>query len=163
MVLAAGTATQSVSGGDVQLSPISGGHGYADNGFYVPLGTLAPWRRAGTPSRAPGRDFGTNVYFDVNNDGEFFGWTSNYLSSIAPDTYGLGPTSVGGHPGGHRLLDVRHDLQRRLRQLHACTTLATSWLHPKASPAATKVAVWVGITSTGACAQHHDHLGAVIV
>jgi hypothetical protein len=143
-VVSGGNATQSISGGDVNLA-ISGNTGYADNGFYVPLGTLASLATSGYTVTGTGSDFGTNLYLDVNNNGEFFGWTANSLSSITPDAFGLGPTSVAGTltvTGSSNFLYVCATSPTTLNQLvgGACAGIS----------GATQVAVWVGITSTGA-------------
>jgi hypothetical protein len=148
VVVSGGTATQSVSGGDVNLA-ISGNTGYADNGFYVPLGTLSSLASSGYTVTGTGSDFGTNVYFDVNNDGEFFGWTTNYLSSITPDTYGLGPTSSGGTLAVTGSSTFAMTCNGAYGD-YSLTTLATGGCSPEGVSGSTKVAVWVGITSTGA-------------
>jgi hypothetical protein len=145
-VVGGGTATQSIGGG-VNLS-ITGGGPYADNGFYVPLGTLSSLASSGYSVTGTGSDFGTNVYFDVDNNGEFFGWTSNSLSSVLPDAYGLGPTSVAGTltvTGASTYAMTCNGVYGN----YSLTTLATSGCSLEGITGATNVAVWVGITSTG--------------
>jgi hypothetical protein len=143
-VVGGGTATQSISGGGVNLA-ITGPGSYADNGFYAPLGTLSSLASSGYTAIGTGSDFSTNLYLDVNKDGEFFGWTSNSLSSILPDAFGLGPTSAGGTltvTGSTAFSYVCAGSPKTLTQLvgGACAGIDGT----------TPVAVWVGITSNGA-------------
>ena len=145
-VVGGGTATQSLSGGNVSLA-ITGGGSYADNGFYVPLGTLSSLAASGFTATGIGSQFGTNVYFDTNADG-FFGWTGNYLTSIAPDTYGLGPTSAAGTltVTGASTYDMTCN---GVYGSYSLTPLASSGCSEGVS-GSTPVAVWIGITSGGA-------------
>ena len=148
-VVGGGTATQSVSGSGAVNLAITAGGPYADNGFYVPLGTVASLASSGYTVTGTGSQFGTNVYFDVNNDGSFFGWTSSYLTSIAPDTYGLGPTSVAGTltvTGASTYAMTCNGTYGN----YSLTALATTGCSPEGVTGTTKVAVWVGITSSGA-------------
>ena len=145
-VAGGGTATQSLGGG-VNLA-ISGGVAYADNGFYKSLGTVASLAASGYTFTGTGSDFGTNLYFDVNNDGEFFGWTGNYLSSISPDTYGLGPTSAGGTLAVTGASTFAMTCNGSYSNV-SLSTLATTGCVPEGVSGTTSVAVWVGITSTG--------------
>ena len=145
-VVGSGTATQSISGGNVNLA-ITGGGSYADNGFYVPLGTVASLAASGFTVTGTGSQFGTNAYFDTNSDG-FFGWTGNYLTSVAPDTYGLGPTSSGGTltvTGASLYAMTCNGVYGNYSLTTLATTGCTEGVH-----GTTPVAVWVGITSTGA-------------
>ncbi len=147
VVTGGGTATQTISSGSVNLA-ITGGGPYSDNGFYVPLGTIASLASSGYTVTGTGSQFGTNVYFDVDNDASFFGWTGNSLSSIIPDTYGLGPTSVAGTlavTGSSTYAMTCNGAYGN----YSLTTLATTGCTEGVSPT-TQVAVWVGITSTGA-------------
>ncbi len=146
-VASGGTATQSISGGNLDLA-ISGNTGYADNGFYVPLGTLSELAVSGYDAAGTGSDFGTNVYFDVNNDGEFFTWTGDYLSSLGGDTYGLGPTSSGGAlavTGTSTFAMTCNGVYGS----YSLATLAASGCTPEGVSGTTNVAVWIGITSKG--------------
>ena len=147
-VVGGGTATQSVDGGGHVSLAITGPGSYADNGFYVPLGTLSDLASSGYSVTGTGSDFGTNVYFDVNNNGEFFAWTGNSLSSIDGDAYGLGPTSSGG------TLNVTGTSTYALTcngtyGNYSLNYMAGTGCSPEGITGATKVAVWVGITSTG--------------
>jgi hypothetical protein len=142
-VVGGGTAAQSVSGGNLDLT-ISGGVSYADNGFYVPLGTLGSL--SGYSATGTGSDFGTNLYFDVDKNGEFFVWTGNYLSGIGADAYGLGPTSAGGTLAvtGTSTFAMTCNATYQNVSLASLTAGFCSGID-----ATTPVAVWIGITSTG--------------
>jgi hypothetical protein len=146
-VVGGGTATQSASGSGVHLA-ITGQTSYADTGFYVPFGTLGSLASSGYTVMGTGSDFGTNVYFDASLNGEFFGWTSNYMSSIAGDAYGLGPTSVAGTltvTGASTYAMTCNGVYSN----YSLTTLASTGCTEGVS-ASTPVAVWVGITALGA-------------
>ena len=79
--------------GPVTLS-IGDETGYADNGFYIPLGTLGDLK--GYTIDGVGSQFGDNLYFGTNS-GDFFLWDSgNVLTGYGATSYGLGPTSSGG-------------------------------------------------------------------
>lgn len=148
-VASGGTATQSIDGSSNLHLTISGNTGYADNGFYVVLGkTLSQLAASGYTVTGAGSDFGTNVYFDVNNNGEFFAWTSNSLSGLDGDAYGLGPTSSGGTlavTGASTFALSCNGVYGS----YSLTTLAASGCTTEGISGSTKVAVWVGITSTG--------------
>ena len=64
-VVGGGTATQSINGGAVNLA-INNSGPYADNGFYVPLGTLGSLAASGYTVTGTGSQFGTNLYFDTD-------------------------------------------------------------------------------------------------
>jgi hypothetical protein len=138
-----GTASQSSGSGGVGLSITSNGTTYADDGFYVPLGTLGSF--TGYTITGTGSAFGTNLWF-----GGFTwnGGTPNCLDNQptgipSGSNYGLGPGSTAGSltvnssssffmvesPGG----------TYTLAQLQAgdCAGITSS----------TPVWVWIGITS----------------
>ncbi|MGO9178290.1 MAG: hypothetical protein ACLQBX_10775 [Candidatus Limnocylindrales bacterium] len=79
-----GTAYQSLSSGALNLDILSAA-GYADTGFYVPLGSLGSIS-SGYSITATG-PVTTNLYFDTNGDGQFFAWTNGCMSSLDGDTY----------------------------------------------------------------------------
>jgi hypothetical protein len=88
-----GVATQAAVGDAVTVA-ISNTSGYADSGvaFYAGrLGDLPNFTLTGA-----GTAYSLNLWFDTNNDGEYFAWSSNVLTGLAGDNYGLGPSSVGG-------------------------------------------------------------------
>jgi hypothetical protein len=137
-----GVASSSFSSGAVSLS-IASGTMYADNGFYMVLGTLGSLN--GYTIQGTGSNFGDNLYFGTNS-GDFFTWTSNVYTGVPGNTaYGLGPTSVAGTVtvNGSSTFGVSNPptacpYTETLTQLKggACGLTAS-----------TPVALWVGITS----------------
>lgn len=85
--------------GPVDLS-ISGVDGYADDGFYKPVGTLGDL--SGYTIKGQGDAFSTNLWFDTNATDDattaYFAWSGDCLTGLGGDGYGLGPTST---PSGH--------------------------------------------------------------
>lgn len=89
-----GVTTQSDNpDGSVTMS-VTGATGYADSGFVIydgKLGDLNNFNLTGSG------DYGLNLWFDVDNDGEYFVWNSDVLTSPGADKYILGPSSNGGN------------------------------------------------------------------
>lgn len=90
-----GQETQSAnSNGSVTVN-ITGVTGYADSGFVIYFGKLkdlTPFSLSGTGN------YGLNLWFDTNNNGEFFAWDSGgKLLDLGGDTYGLGPSTTSGN------------------------------------------------------------------
>ncbi len=90
-----GVATQTKnSDGSVTVS-VNSALGYADSGFVVyngKLGDLSNFSLNGVGQ------YGLNLWFDVDNDNEFFTWnSSNVLTGLGSDSYGLGPQAAGGN------------------------------------------------------------------
>jgi hypothetical protein len=144
-----GVASQSVSSGNVTLS-IASGTGYADNGFYMPLGTLGSLN--GYTIQGTGSQFGTNLYFGYGTPPTlgFFTWTSNTYAGFGSTVQGLGPTSSGGTDtvnGSSKFYMVNGSCSGSSPTLTAlkagtCTGITAS----------TPVAMWVGITSPSGAA-----------
>src|ERR1039458_1401169 len=88
-----GVASSSVSSGNVTLS-IASGTGYADDGFYMVLGTLGTLN--GYTITGTGSQFGTNLYFGYGSGTDFFTWTGNTYAGYGSTIQGLGPTSASG-------------------------------------------------------------------
>lgn len=126
--------------GSVTVS-INNSSGYADSGFAIyngKLGDLKPFTLNGT-----GEEYGLNLWFDVDNNGEYFNWnSSNVLTDLGNDKYILGPSSNGGTisltdssqftsliPGGGNYT---------LAQLKAGNAPGIS--------SNTSIAIWVGVT-----------------
>lgn len=86
-----------------------------------------------------------NIWFDVDNNGEFFAWNGNVLSGLGNDAYILGPSSV------QNVLSV--DANSNFTSLipgGGNYTLAQ--LKSGAAPgitSATKIAIWVGFATNG--------------
>lgn len=88
-----GVATQNHRGDTITVG-ITNTSGYADSGVVVYNGTLA--NLPDFTLNGTGAEYGLNLWFDVNNDGEYFAWSGNTLTDLGDDIYGLGPSSVGG-------------------------------------------------------------------
>ncbi|TMK86482.1 MAG: hypothetical protein E6G44_03260 [Actinobacteria bacterium] len=96
-----GTASQTIKKNNSIALAITDAHHYADSGFYVVLGALKDVNTivVSASDNDPG-PFALNLWFDSNNDGDFFLWTGGMshqiLFDLGGDQYGLGPQSVGG-------------------------------------------------------------------
>jgi hypothetical protein len=138
-----GVATQDHRANRIKVA-INNTDGYADSGVVVYSGKLSRL----SPFTLKGRgQFGLNLWFDVNDDGEYFVWNGNTLSDLGTDTYGLGPASVDG------VLSVSGS-----SQFYVVTTGDTLTLNElKAGDfngvtSDTHVAIWVGVSGTDSTA-----------
>jgi hypothetical protein len=138
-----GVASQSVSSGGVTLS-ITGHTGYADDGFYLPLGTLG--NLSGYTITGTGSQFGTNLYFGYGSatGTDFFTWSGNTYAGFGSTIQGLGPTSVGG-------IDTVNGSSTFYMVNGSCSGTSPTLTQLKAGTcsgitASTPVAMWVGIT-----------------
>jgi len=135
--------SQSVTAnGMVQLN-IANAPGYADCGFYIYAGQLKNLNSIIVQAAASSSQFGLNLYFDKDDNGEFFNWQGNALNNLGNDAYILGPSSQNGmlnvgvnsqftslNPGGGNYT---------LAQLKSG---AASGINGN-----TPVAIWIGITA----------------
>lgn len=142
----AGAVSQTINtDGSVTIS-IDSTSGYADCGFYLYAGTLGNLNGITITSAAGSDPVGVNIWFDKDNSGEYFTWTGDVYSNVAPDAYILGPSSTGNslsvdagstftsiNPGGGNYT---------LAQLKSGAAAGISGTTP--------IAIWVGInTSSG--------------
>ncbi len=138
-----GVATQENAKKGGVTASISNTSGYADSGFVVydgKLGDLTSFTISGEGS------YGLNLWFDTNNDGEFFVWNaSNELTGLGGDTYGLGPSPTSGN------LTVDKNSAFSMQ-----TSPYGSWTLDQLKGGAfsginssTHVAIWVGVSGTG--------------
>ena len=111
-----GTASQSNTADTGPLTvSINGATGYADNGFYSPVGTLG--NLTGYTVSGTGSQFATNLYLDTNKaddatNGAFFAWNGSSpdcYTGLGGDVYGLGPQSSS--TGGGQSLTVNDSSQ----------------------------------------------------
>lgn len=139
-----GVASQSVGvGGAVTLS-IASGVGYADDGFYMALGTLGNMN--GYTIQGTGSNFGTNLYlgYGSGTGSDFFTWTGNTYAGLGTTIDSLGPTSAGGTDkvtGSSTFYVVNGTCSGDNETLTALQGGACGFT------SSTPVAVWVGITS----------------
>ncbi|MFB6184305.1 MAG: hypothetical protein ABEI96_07100 [Haloarculaceae archaeon] len=98
-----GTISQHpASKGGVELA-IDGAGTYADCGFYVASGKLGDVDTIEVTTRDGSDAVGLNLYFDVDDDGDFFAWERGKgndatFTDVGGDEYVLG--DVSGAPGG---------------------------------------------------------------
>jgi hypothetical protein len=152
-----GTASQSrnaVGNGPVSLS-ITGATGYADNGFYEPLGTLGSL--SGYTIAGSGSQFGTNLWLDTNTTNDtsatpWFSWdgaTPNCLTTLGGDVSGLGPSSTNTASGAQSVtVNGSSTFALYCNGVYGPVTLANlkAGTCPEYS-SNTQVAVWIGITA----------------
>ncbi len=138
-----GTDSQTIVPGGVSLSITSNGTSYADDGFYVPLGTLGSF--SGYTITGTGSGFGSNLWFGN------FNWTGgnpNCFISVPPGSnYGLGPSSSGGTlavtgASSFFMVDASGSCTAGTN-----TTLANLQGGACGMTSSTPVWVWIGITS----------------
>ncbi len=136
-----GVATQTKnSNGSVTVS-VNNAIGYADSGFVLYKGALG--NLPNFTVNGSGSPFGLNLWFDVNNDNEFFAWNSNgVMTGLNGDTYGLGPTSQSGTDvvTGSSLFYLISDGKN-----HSFSDLKNGVV--SGINANTRVAVWVGVNT----------------
>ncbi|HSW96956.1 MAG TPA: VCBS repeat-containing protein [Candidatus Saccharimonadales bacterium] len=127
--------------GSVTFS-INNTSGYVDSGFVIYDGTLGNLNTAlitGT-----GDQFGVNLWFDVNNDNEYFAWnTNNTMAGLNSDTYALSSGSQNGVAtiSGSTQFFLMSDSQN-----HSLSDLkngAVSGIN-----ANSHVAIWIGVDAT---------------
>lgn len=141
-----GAASQSVtSSRAVTLTTTGVTSNYADNGFYVAVGTLGVLATSGYAVTASGATpVSTNVWFDTGGDGTFFAWDANgCLTNLNSDTYAsMASTTVTGSTPMYALggIDVGQGTYT-LSQLAAGAVSGIS--------SSTPVAVWVGFVGNG--------------
>jgi LPXTG-site transpeptidase (sortase) family protein len=70
--------------------------GYADSGFYFPIGRLGDLRSIVINATLSSSPYWLNLYFDKNNDGRFFGWTGDTYTGLSGDDYASCTGSVAG-------------------------------------------------------------------
>ncbi len=89
-----GTVSQMINADNSVTLTISNSPGYADCGFYFRAGTLGDFNGLQIATSAGSDPVSVNIWFDVDNNGEFFTWNGNVLSGLGNDAYILGPSSV---------------------------------------------------------------------
>jgi hypothetical protein len=148
-----GTASQSrnrAGRGFVALS-IKGASGYADDGFYEPVGSLGHLVSYVIKANTA---FGSNLWFDTNpandtsSNGEFFSWSGNCLSGTDGDVYGLGPTSTASGKSQVEAVTGTSAFDLTCNNVYGPVTLTQLKAgYCSGIGSTTPVAVWVGITA----------------
>ncbi len=118
--------------------------GYSDSGFYMNAGTLGDLKSILVTGPAGLNPFGVNIWFDKDNNGEYFVWNNNVLTGLGGDSYILGPASQNG------VLSINaNSTFTSLNPSGGNYTLAQ--LENGAAPGInsnTKIAIWVGANVT---------------
>jgi hypothetical protein len=145
-----GVASQSVGAGGAVTLGIASGTAYADNGFYMVLGTLGTLN--GYTITGTGSQFGTNLYFGYGSGTgtDFFTWTGNTYAAYGLTTDSLGPTSSGG-----TITVTGSSSYYIVNGTCSGTTVTLTALKGGACglSSSTPVAMWVGITSPSGAAK----------
>ncbi len=134
-----GVATQSInSDGSVTVS-VNSAPGYADSGYVLYEGTLG--NLPDFAVNGSGDNFGLNLWFDTGNNNEYFAWdSSNVLTSLNGDTYGL---SSGSQSGSLSVSNSTQFFMMSDGQNHSLSDLKNGYVSGIDSN--TKVAVWIGV------------------
>lgn len=138
-----GVATQTKNSDESITVSINNTSGYADSGFVLYEGTLG--NLPNFTVNGTGNQYSLNLWFDVNNDNEYFTWLANVYIGLGGDTYGLGPSSSSGTDTitGSSLFYLISDGHN-----HSLSDLKNGLVNGISS--STKVAVWIGVnTSSG--------------
>ena len=109
---------------------------YIDSGFVLEAGTLAGLDSITVEGSG---EYGLNLYFDLNRDGEFFEWANNEFRGVGADNYALW---IGTLENG--VLTVSDTTQFNLMKNGGVRTLRE--LKNTFSPD-TKIGIWIGVTS----------------
>lgn len=89
-------ASQSLNqDGSVALT-INNASGYADCGFYFYSGSIGNLNTVEIQASNNSGPFSVNIWFDRDNNGEFFVWNNNVYQGVGNDAYILGPASQNG-------------------------------------------------------------------
>ena len=139
-----GVPTQTKNTGGSITVNVNNATGYADSGIVLYEGTLGDLPNFTV--NGTGDNFGLNLWFDKSNDDEYFAWdSSNILTGLNDDTYGLGPTSARG------MTTVNGSSQFYLMsdgQNHSLSDFKNG--NVSSINSSTKVAIWIGVdTSSG--------------
>jgi len=139
-----GTVSQTVNqDGSVTLN-ISNSPGYADDGFYLRVGKLGDFNGLQIATSAGSDPVSVNIWFDVDNNGEFFVWNGGVLTSLGNDVYSLGPSSA------QNVLTVNANSNFYLIPGGGTYTLAQLQSGAVAGiTSSTQIAIWVGIDTGG--------------
>ena len=143
--------TQSVSGSGAVTLGIAASSAYADNGFYMTMGTLGSL--TGYTIHGTGSAFGTNLYlgYGSGSGSDFFTWSGGNFAGVGSTVYGLGPTSSGGIDAVTGSSSFY--LSETAGSCASGTSVTLTQLKTTCGVAlSTPVAVWVGITSPSGAA-----------
>lgn len=136
-----GVATQAVNADSSIALNVTNTSTYADSGFVLyegTLGNLPNFTTIGT-----GDQYGLNLWFDTNNNNEYFAWDSNgILTGLNGETYAL---SNGSQNGAENVNGNTNFFLMSDGQSYSLADLKAG-LAPGIN-ANTKVAVWIGVNT----------------
>jgi len=139
--------SQSVGAGGAVTLGIAATSSYADNGFYIPLGTLGTLN--GYTIQGTGSTFGDNLYlgYGSGTSTDFFTWNADGTTAgVGATKYGFGPTSVSG------TVTVTGSSLFYMNNAPGCTGTSVSLTSLKGGAcglsSSTPVALWVGINTS---------------
>ncbi|MGI6584807.1 MAG: S-layer homology domain-containing protein [Lutisporaceae bacterium] len=111
--------------------------GYIDSGFVLEAGTLG---ELGSITVKGTGEYGLNLYFDLNKDGEFFDWDGNNFEGVGADAYALYHGAI--EDGVLTVTDAtKFNLMGTGGGVHTVAELKAKY------DADTKIGIWVGVTS----------------
>jgi len=138
-----GTVHQTVNADGSVTVAIQSAPGYADCGFYLPVGLLGNLNSIKITTMPGSAAISLNLWFDIDGNGEYFTWTSNEYQGVGGDAYILGPQSSGNaltvnalssftsmNPGGGN-----YTLAQLISGAAAASGITST----------TRIAIWVGI------------------
>jgi hypothetical protein len=112
--------------------------GYIDSGFVLEAGTLGG---LGSITVEGTREYGLNLYFDLDNDGEFFNWNENEYNNVGDDAYALCHGTI--EDGVLTVTDAsKFNLMGTGGGIHTLAELKAKY------GADIKIGIWVGVTSS---------------
>jgi hypothetical protein len=136
-----GIETQTATSVGSLTVSVNGSTGYADSGVALYEGTLG---NLGNFTVTGTGNYSLNLWFDVNNDNEFFAWNSSgVLSGLNGDTYGLGPSSSSS--GKLAITNASQFYVLSDGQNHSLANLKSGAVTGISS--STKVAIWLGVST----------------
>jgi len=142
--IGSGTVLQGAnSDGSVTVN-INNTPGYADSGFYFPVGRLGDLRSIVVNATLSLSPYRLNLYFDKNSNGTFLGWSGDAYTGLNGDDYALCTGSVD------TVLTVTQATS--CYEIGAANNYTINQLQSGAAAgidADTQVGIWVGLSSNG--------------
>jgi len=146
------TVSQSLnSDGSVSVNAHSSS--YADSGIHLPVGTISSFNGLSltVSGTAP---VTVNLWFDMDNNGEFFVWSGNTYTGAGLDGYASGPSSsssvtVDSTSSFYFMAPNSTSGSTHILAGHTYTLAQLKAGAASGISGSTPVAVWIGVASTG--------------